>query len=763
MTFYYQYANNDQYNKIYQQALPSGQGLAPIPYTFGYFNKLNPKPFGLPIPAQFYHRLADSGYRENKNVASPAESVLPTAVFGPVNYIYEADISGIQTYPGKSGCLDCSYLNRKYYFYLSSDTIFGTPIIGIGNRGNVATWTTALCNSSQRFGDCGFNFPTLQLKSFTNGGLFSVASGLAWELTFLQLGNVRGEASNLGGLPGVGEGSQTFKKVFDYFLFDPSTNGNANLNQRKVKALEEEWILPYYTGVSQTFGSLSDVNYRSSGDFNCNFSQATVILKPYKNDFYDIYNVSEYTRTQSSGYPINILADDGLILPPTHPFAFRNVNSFCKPSPLISGYSDLEYTSLPDIGKFPASLRINFFGVQDIIARENCVPCSTFFGSSFLLNRKTTLLNAAIAAPADNSGTIGSHIYEWIGFASLPQYNNFDTDYNFMNLCDLGCTTSKVFGVNDGPCFNSIQLGFFADSTTISGVVNIKWDAVISFFGKNTNSERVSAFSFTKNICNDQVSGIACTSGVGLSRRGRIDCGNQEFWSSGWMYVPTNSGTNIISVPERDVTLYCNFSNSVPVITPIIDWHTTCSYPMCIPCNKTDVAKSANVSLRIVESGTIEWYSADYILSLGAKSCAAGNVQAFGACCWAFDDTSESGNFGSKLDLAVGPVGNAGTASGIIYHMGIFLGSGVITSIFGPGYSVGGSFCDISYIACPFGYRTNIGNGIGLWATQCPETVSISGGATIVKMSGFTALDTKAVSFMVDVELTDLQPISSYF
>lgn len=667
----YQIDNSEDINKVYQAPYPSGASI--LPFNYGWSNKYGPKPFGLRVRPTTYSGFAKSGM--NYPPERPFNPNFVPAYYyqGPINSIYEVDISGVGTLSG--GCVDGESINGRYYLYQVSDMQNQTlnNLYAVGRKTNQVYWFGKMCNKDKPINLCNLDTMILSLETQEDGIATPNSSGNL-RLTLLlpynksivpstqASGYIRfskqfGYIETFSSLSVGRYGSEAYKDKFPYMvegehiLSPDSDNNYGNYSSH----------LSNSTLVSSTYPQ--DATF---GDFSVDLTSAYVTVRPYKANFYDVKNV-------------NINFASGIHFPIYTNYALVALNNAGQNGTLRDAYTGA-FTAYT----FPQNYYLtNNSNYNKLIGNQSQVSGEYMFHPyhlSLRINNVKTANSGIIGCESCEEyfhkpkqmavvgqGTNSDARYIWSGFSFIEsdQIGNVRYDHNYYNICDMGCGSSPfVSAVGDrnsqfknGACNNFLELEIEEPGTINVGVV-ASGSAYLYFAGIYSSgvTTRIgySKKRLRKELCYQSSSNPCYNSGArSLSNPNGIkdvvlglhNVFNSGFWSGSWTLedTPTNNRPRISS--EVDIMNHCDFQNVEVILTPPNIPSTPCATPACTICDGTNVPVTANFHLEMAfYSGTspssytlMSGITKNYIMTL-INNNSNGNSSRYGGrnCYWQY-------------------------------------------------------------------------------------------------------------------------------
>jgi hypothetical protein len=642
MTFFYQ-IENDNINKIYGDG-PYPSGASIIPYTWGWSNKYAPRPYGLKVRSSYYSNWAQSyisNSSDRENGGSSRYGNYHSA--GPVNAIYEVEISGITTTSG--GCVGAESLNKTYYVYLYPDITLGSYLNNIA--GNIDDgeniWYGKACSLTEPINLCNINTLSLTLGAYrysllNNDNLPGLSGNVELILRLYYNGHTLiNQYSTMGEL--------RFKKSYGYMQQTES-----QYNTLKPNMMEGDIVLQPDTVGTEFLSASPPINIGSqffgstvtSGDFGVNLTNAIAIIRPYKTSFFDVKN-SNINFSDNDDFPLHHTNVDGFSTNLGRGYwnanNLTNQNIYAAKNLLQSTLGDTTFGKLigTDLSiasglyhHIPQTFRLSFSNVTNSGTRGNCVPCNQFYSAFKNLN----IYNI------DN----GLLMYNWVGATQIDssftnKYSSPFRDLNYYNICSNGCNNRLLYNIGAttfatrnvyGICNNILQFSIEASDSGTNAYVHF----LSSPYSGAVVQTYVSSKRFKKVLC-EQNGATPCWDYVATpyssGKYGLIDFWSNDTWVSGWTLETFNKQTLFpafnYTPPEMDVLQYCDFSNADVILTPHTNPGLPCAFTNCTICGDYEVPQTA----------TIDSYSLS--LSSNSQEIYGGK----GGCRWEYRGLDNSG------------------------------------------------------------------------------------------------------------------------
>jgi len=485
MRVYHQVYDNDHYNRYYPMVsdpsvLPSGYGA--IPYTHGFIrNKLNPRPWGVRLPAT-YSRCANAGGYFNAEADSDLYIYASTGIgvnfsdgvtenpnykvgnpfnYGPVSYSYDITVSGVQnpTYPGNSGCNWCSYYNGDYRVFIAYTNGFGTSNNTEGNFNGVVYWTNTTNCKPDTFPRGAFcvprgnwptppYVPTLMLAEMVSNPTGNHQFGTRENVNIAHnvLSFTLQPTITPFLLSNFNPVATPFVFASDFGQFDYPFNPQSGYHNKPHMLDDAGFHLPPMTGGIWKFAYNTDINNYYGGNYldpyltihknySCDFSQATCFVRPRKyTPFYDPKEVLAATANRfdvgmnkaiRNYQELDQITDAGGIYPfyhfsgitPNSYDLYMKVDNIASGEPFCDTCNNYYYKKRTLVKNLPAPLKIDFLH------------------STQLNGYQADAYSGAIGNPYINDSGYFVESYNWQGITSSPfqDLNVANSRYNFSN------------------------------------------------------------------------------------------------------------------------------------------------------------------------------------------------------------------------------------------------------------------------------------------------------------------------------------------
>ena len=501
---YEHFINNRFFNKFNESLAVSGDSVLPF---IGDRNIYTPIPMG-PSVHVFRSELSNpnsSGFVPNPYSNSGANSGNYPGNYGPINSVYEIELSGIISSSNGLYGPDYSGFNGKFYvFFDSADTVFdadedselyqfqGTDIYE-------NSWYGVPCNNTTR---------KYKLNSAVDRIIFSTIINKGYDNLPIQSGHY-----------GLGV-------TFYGFVTPGLTNHEITyaLDLGHIQSGNRRWMLEEEFSLSPV---VSSVHTRTSSVYRyCNHDNSTCIIRPIRTGKFDLKNTNLFFNSKSSHYPNIFLKAEK----PHFPVDVAQIL-------LESGYHQQ-----------PSVYEVWFSGVTNKIVNSSCIPCSEYFSQKFqFTSDRTPFLSALGAEVQQNNEWIWNPVGTKHDIESyVSQNRNRPFSNGYLNICDYGCgDINSTYNIANNYCLEPMWIGL--DN---SGLLKIYIDTIIG----NREGMPTNSVYENKTILFHKMIGSGVTSNLF----------DNSIYDGGWNFL--TSGLVVRNFPISDL---CEFSGAVPIIRTI--------------------------------------------------------------------------------------------------------------------------------------------------------------------------------------------------
>ena len=648
------------FNRVVEPPYPSGASA--IPYTFGWSNKYAPKPFGVRVRPDIY-----SSWSRNPKETVPSGTILNQIdYYGPINSIYEVEISGV----GAGNCIDCDSVNGKYYLYSTHNYGSNDNTIIPGTLYRGVTWFGTACSRIKPTNFCGIN--DIRLTLGVNNNRWGTATATSGELNLTLVlyrtnAFIKYASQSDGGL--IASGNMVFNKSFGYInslRYEDRDNKPFMLEgEQRLSGLVENYncVWPNIGPPGQT----------TLNNFSCDLSNAIAIIRPFKQQFYDLGTSSLLTGSGEFFPGAGNLVNN--TIPTQNNNYYQGLSNTHSPFPACSNYYSgstdhlitAHYRNAGPSGyayKFrPLLYELSISGLSNNRVNNTCRTCDDFYKrKKNLISRddnSSILEYQDINFPVTDGNFLVSHYYTWYSNSVLEQVGGTDRVFpNYYNICDHGCndvynTSTRVDDFTQGLCNNFINLRIKTSGNYLSSPVMM--EAMLMFGGVYISgvaggiTAASSPYALKRVICDD-TGPVKCTQAyrgptliigtINSGVMGLIDCFDSTIFDGYWTKVINDDrffGVSGNQTPRSplpnylDAFAYCGLESGLISLKPNISPQTPCARWQCNIVDNVMVPRTVNLTFtpHLNSSVNISGFSTKTIIL----------AQNGGTCKWTYSNT----------------------------------------------------------------------------------------------------------------------------